>query len=378
MPSPLKRPIHRTSLDAKRASRGVALRGNAGSWSGARTGLALGEVLLIAALAILLLMILVMWIGRARSASRRNLCALRQQQTALALLAAEQLHGEFPGYRQLQAVDAEGIRQPTRWVFAVLPALGLKNATSADPPPDDAPQQRAGPYASWQADYGPAGPDGKRGRKPAVRIVELLCPDSPAATDAARLGPLSWVVNTGMADVEVAGDLPADWAANGLFVNLFEPGAAESPHPSLATLEAGDGSAATLMLSENLNAGDWTDSDEASVGFLWAAGVVQGEPSPGDDLLRINAEIRPSDGTTRFARPSSFHTGGVNVSFADGRSQFLSQNIDWLLFTRLMTSNGSQAKLPGTTQSPPPPYLHSEPAPPGEPASTGDAGLEVE
>ena len=50
--------------------------------------------------------------------------------------------------------------------------------------------------------------------------------------------------------------------------------------------------------------------------------------------------------TPEFARPASTHSGGVNVVFADGHTQFLRDDIDYTVYQRLLTSNGKKCVDP--------------------------------
>jgi prepilin-type processing-associated H-X9-DG protein len=47
-----------------------------------------------------------------------------------------------------------------------------------------------------------------------------------------------------------------------------------------------------------------------------------------------------------MARPSSRHRGGVNVAFADTHVIFLSEDIDYVVYMQLMTSNGRESDTP--------------------------------
>jgi hypothetical protein len=329
-----------------------------------RRGIALREVLVIGALALMLLMMLVMWVGGRRGASRRDLCEFRQQQSAAALLQFEAMQGHFPGYRNLQAVADGGERRPSSWVFSVLPYLGYKPVPGTDLGGDfraiaeDKAIER--PYLPLFKRYGPAGPDDLRGEKPAARILELLCPDDPTRLAPTPENRLSWVVNTGMPDAAVRqtgmSAPPADWNANGVFMNQFDDGAAEKPLVSLAWIEAHDGANTTLLLSENVDAGEWTDVGESLLGFVWVAEEANGQPTRGGKLWGINEHTGEGDGSLKFARPSSFHPGGVNVVYASGQTQFMDQEIDWLVFTRLLTPDGAAAKFPGTSDPVPEAY----------------------
>ena len=50
------------------------------------------------------------------------------------------------------------------------------------------------------------------------------------------------------------------------------------------------------------------------------------------------------------ARPSSYHSGGVNITFCDGHTSFV-DTIDYKVYLSLMTSNGAMALPPGTAFS---------------------------
>lgn len=349
-----------------------------------RRGIAIREVVVIAALALLMLMILVMWLAGQRDESRRNVCLHRQQQIAMAILQAEAAEHQFPGYANVQGgresfsppaavaspEDVDGEKdsrplspRPTGWVFGVLPyVIDVDEASLtkvqrgevdfsqlADDP------EIARPYRWIYQQYGPDGAADK-GAKPYESINLLVCPDDVSARRQNSVNQLSWVVNTGMADAVEFGELPADWAANGIFQDLFHEGAADLPAVSAAYLTEHDGQANTLLMSENVDAGQWTDHEEAFVGFIWNANLTGGLPTPGGDLLAINELRGEGDGTARFARPSSFHVGGVNAVYASGSAQFISEKIDWLVFTQLMSSWGEAAKLPGTDEHVPKAY----------------------
>ena len=316
-------------------------------------GIALREVLVIAGFAIFFLLLLVMWLGQTRGDSHRLNCERRQQQTAAALMQYEALFDQYPGYKNLLAEDADGTRQPTGWAFALLPFLAGEAPELETTSRGEFRQMAEDPdmtrdYLSIFEQHGPEGVESLRGTKPQRRILEFICPEDPAMREGAAENASSWVVNTGLPDVK-ADEFPADWTANGMFENQFDAGAALPPRINAAWIADRDGLSSTLMLTENVDAGEWTAFEEPLVGFVWVANVNEdGYPTRGDGLLAINERRGEGDGTIAFARPSSFHAGGVNVVFASGKTQFLSEQIDYLVFTRLMTSDGASAQLPGS------------------------------
>jgi hypothetical protein len=130
---------------------------------------------------------------------------------------------------------------------------------------------------------------------------------------------------------------------------------------SLEYISVGDGASTTLLLTENLQAGNWYDTDTASISFgfpvanskgqvpLGAGQTFESEQKPlntefnggtlatGQDW-RINSELKARVGT--LPRPSSNHAGGVNVIMCDGAGKFLNQNINPHVYLKLLTSNG--------------------------------------
>jgi prepilin-type processing-associated H-X9-DG protein len=46
----------------------------------------------------------------------------------------------------------------------------------------------------------------------------------------------------------------------------------------------------------------------------------------------------------RFARPASAHGSGANIAFCDGHSQYLRDDIDYVVYVQLMTPNGRKCE----------------------------------
>jgi prepilin-type processing-associated H-X9-DG protein len=126
----------------------------------------------------------------------------------------------------------------------------------------------------------------------------------------------------------------------------------------------GDGGSYTLLITENVNACWWpmggkmaprefwgdpqTDSTrkdplKALTVFLWhddAESIVVRKINNKDNKGSL-LELYPADyGDINLARPSSFHTGGVNVVFCDTRTLFIGEHISYRVYQHLMTPNG--------------------------------------
>jgi len=118
-----------------------------------------------------------------------------------------------------------------------------------------------------------------------------------------------------------------------------------------------DGASATILLSENLDAGSWSDTNFGSIGFgarietsnrvPWHYGVLGNGQSSAIKLTGIPTTIADhinshSLGLRATPRPSSNHPGGVVATFCDGRTRFLSETIDSKVYRELLTPSSGR------------------------------------
>ena len=345
-------------------------------------GFTLVELLVVISIIGMLVGLLIPAIQMALEGARCAVCQNNMRQVATAALGYENRNAQYPGYQNVLItnngkpfVDPQtGKRSAVSFVVPLLPLL-----------------DRPDLYRAWKSQGSvPAGGDPGAGNSVVtgslkVKLEILQCPSDPPTNPQSLSN--SYVVNAGMQDTTASATMPRDWADNGVFFDLYtgDPrlnpaGAGKVPSVEMvqmsnAFITRGDGVSHTLLLSENVDAGNWTDTTEAKAAMIWnGAGTVNTNTdppnvSPPDDNMRINRGIGMSElesgsvhsaanqdhsssnsnsQTTTFARPSSYHPGAVNVAFSDGRVRALSDQIDYYVYCMLMSTNGQRVRLPGS------------------------------
>lgn len=307
-----------------------------------RTAFTLVEILVVIVIISMLVAMLVPAVISARESARRASCMNRMDQAGKAIAQYEAAKGHLPGYvNRIGTARFSSVASSNNlsWVVVTLEYLG-----------------RADLWKDWRSGGGSRTP---------VELIEVVCPSDTERRGKA--GALSFAVNSGISDAPVDvteyGAAKYDQSAWGLFFDHDDSGSTApyglpgSKVVKIGLDEIADGATQTIMLSENLQAGNW-DSDRLSnpptepvvkqgdVGIVWwsTAGSFSWV-SAVPDQVTINAE-NPSNARLA-ARPSSNHPGGVNAVFADGHSEFISDRVDYNVFRDQMISDQAGAKKYG-------------------------------
>ncbi len=309
------------------------------------TAFTLVELLVVIAIIGMLMALLFPAVNAARERGRTTVCGNNMRNLAFAIMQYESKKNRYPAIFGNKYVRANNfVERPL--IYEVLPELGQGNLYNRYKPFD------------YDAVLDPMGlnekiPDFDAAGNPAGNYLEILiCPSDPQVPSQ-NPSPLSYVFNAGK--VVAAGTLEQGNKAHGVF---FEFGGMSS-----SSVTNNDGLGTTLMLSENLDAGDWnvwysahaidalpTDSKGWQVEFAWwdvadnpagtwAAHSINGRNSA------INPSLFDQIATNyNYARPSSNHGGGVNVAFCDGNVRFINDRIEYKVYVQLMTPNSLQAQ----------------------------------
>lgn len=370
---------------------------------GKKGGFTLVELLVVISIIAMLMGLLLPAIQRARETGNQNTCRNNMRQLAIALEDYQTSKQAYPGYINVLLtnngrvyLDQEtGQEMPVSWIVELLPQL-----------------DRLDLHRIWKQDLSTASQGGSGGQSgqqstggnqmfianPKVYLEVLQCPSEGRTATGGT--PTSYVINTGMQDQQgippsggsgggggtsgggsagssqtgASGGSPRDWPANGVFHDRYtydkrlQQNQNNNQLPPMVRMNKdyisrGDGLEQTLMISENVDATDYTFDTgsnnnylyaEQALGFIWEAGTVDTNVTPPlvvptIESRRMNVQIGQGDGISYdFVRPSSYHPGGVNVAFCSTRVIFLRDDIPYFVYCLLMTPNGAQAALPGT------------------------------
>jgi prepilin-type N-terminal cleavage/methylation domain-containing protein/prepilin-type processing-associated H-X9-DG protein len=175
---------------------------------------------------------------------------------------------------------------------------------------------------------------------------------------------VDWVRPTsphGTADIEMQRSSGVFWRNT----YLTPSGRLTAPVQTIDAVTQGDGASNTLLLAENINAGNWSSRRTPDITFM--LDINQFDLSGGGSLGGVLSSV-PADygfstinffidnesacnaaNGTRCPRPSSNHPGGVvNVAFCDGRVDGLSESINVRVYASLLSPNGQRKGQPVT------------------------------
>jgi len=337
-------------------------------------------------------------IQNARSAARRTQCLNHMRQVGIALhaFAAKSPTNQFPPYGTWgDFKSGSGVWQSggsigaqlKNWVVDILGELDRQDI-----------------YDRWdherKHDSTFAGPGGLSN----VELIQqyvfpvLTCPDDDTAQGVP--GTLSYVVNAGYAHIDGSlSNTGSGWGAaayhgvnkpdldlnvngtindnedkdqfhrSGVMWRLVQDRNGDGSPTSWPNRSHGpdtiyDGMSHTILVTENVNAGDkqlWGDPDPRNCAFVYpldpdttghtAATYYPSAPlDPAHPYGRINAARGGPEGERPF--PNSNHYGGVNMVFCDGSTRTMSDSIDLSVYARLITPNGDKFSSAVSAQQP--------------------------
>lgn len=334
-----------------------------------RFGFTLVELLVVIAIIGVLVGLLLPAVQMAREAARRAECSNRVKQLASATQQFEISKKRYPGYLEAAGVSSGAMPAGKigTWVIPLLPYLEEQALYSI--------WQDTTEHANWVAANGG---NTTEQQKFFPLIGELQCGSDK--DDSEKLAGLSYVCNAGFLPVAsnisglpgysgsaASNSVQSQRVQNGVFKNhlpLSINGSTvfgSSPALKVRTENIKDGLSQTIAFSENLQAGVWSyfsltdDSSRTNAGMVWLYRSEQGTSLPGgrpgpDPVQPVNKvngnKYSATKGSPDAARPSSGHSGVVNVAMLDGSVKMLSDDIPYHVYQALMTPQTRSSDMP--------------------------------
>lgn len=282
-----------------------------------RRGFTLVELLVVIAIIGIIVSLTIPAINAARDRARQAACLSNCKQCCTAVLLYVTQNERFPGWRN-QFNDITKASESNKgvegsWIAAILPNLG-----------EGALEKK------WSS-----------GVQDVAYLPYMIC---PADTRPNKSEPfLSYVANCGYAGVSQSTKTPRDY---GVFLDRVA-----FPKKMMAQtldfISSNDGVSSTIMTSENNQAFKWGEDPNINwQGFVY----LDTNPNKDGTVQAVNWDNRGVMGPTdynslsptapqAYARPSSYHPGGVNTAWCDSRVSKLSDDIDYTIYKLIMSPN---------------------------------------
>jgi prepilin-type N-terminal cleavage/methylation domain-containing protein len=329
-----------------------------------KTGFTLIELLVVITIIGMLAGLLLPAVQSAREMGRRTSCTNNQKNIALAFAEHEQSKGRFPQFRVAGTGPYDGVYHQAM----ILAADGT--FTYPDPQlfalgwiPQIFPYMEQTQLYDLVQTYGYT-------PSCAVTIPSFICPSAGGEDESAN----NYIGNCGDMD-GLLGSANATGAAYGKSTGILTDGFHVNAS-KVSIDDVKDGTTNTILISENLQAGNIWATQEYLVGFCWAgdhtgysftgndvtsAGVFPVgsndflfpmRPNAGRDNLEAtaamnyNSETGAHHGMYAWARPSSSHPGLVVAAMVDGSVRTISDQVEYGVLARAMATNDKAAGFP--------------------------------
>ncbi len=338
-----------------------------------KTGFTLVELLVVISIIGMLAGLLLPAVQGAREMGRRTTCINNQKNIALAFAEFQQSKGKYPQFR----TAGTGVFTSQN------ESASVYNRAFTFTPGDDSSFQGTNYFAlGWIPQLFPYMEQGQlydevqAGSRYDVSIPSFQCPSSGADDVNAN----NYVANCGDVDgmygsINFTGK--AYDKATGVLTDSFGGGARVSID------DIKDGTTNTLLISENLQAGNIWATQEFLVGFCWDGGAMGDFPSVGDASKiypttsdAVSNPMKPNagrdsldaaesmkhnpysnrsvqglsvagNGMYAWARASSSHPGLVVAAMVDGSVRTVSEQVNYWVYIRALASNDKGTGVDG-------------------------------
>ncbi len=342
-------------------------------------GFTLVELLVVIAIIGVLVALLLPAVQAARESARKMQCNTQLRELGQAALTFESSKKRFPGWQEIVARNAgvpiaaagtDMSNKPAGWPVLLLPYL-----------------DQSALYDKWDDQAVAAGNSALKQFLPIYS-----CPSRQTAFRSDSY--TSYVANAGYSVDPTSTEISKDdgsgsyWSTHDKTKGVFLDRVPYDPSGNalgtllpkrlneVTTTDIEDGLSNTLLFAENLLGGKWNDANKYGYGQLDSNNVsAQCEITfhwfgRSDGVICTTSAVKPSadmkingnapgaspgadptvlSGASAWkiaARPSSWHSGGVNVVFGDKHTIFLNEAIDYDVYQQLMTPYGKKSSMP--------------------------------
>jgi len=356
------------------------------------SGFTLVELLVVIAIIGMLMALLLPAVQQAKETARRAVCLNNEKQLVTAMQNYDTSKGELPGYINAIAKGAAGASdvhgRMATWVIMLFPYMERNDIWSQWSDASISNDKLQAPYMELLVC--PSNPPTTQDQPWLAYVVNCGRQDSPNKN-----------VGTSPPNSPSAAGGP-EKLSNGIFFNrfndpklagdLYQPSGSSPAKFMQLPMSIGkipDGASNTLMLSENTAAYKYTYWDngvstryvtndavhqytfpveaECATGMVWdpkpltsatappsnpaqkingtdKISTTQPFPEPKKFAFQIGDKLPlGSQSAYYYARPSSYHPGGVNAAFCGGEILFLREDLDYKVYKQLMTSDSKYA-----------------------------------